>query len=338
MKTILKYCLLLSFVLYGTLVWAGGVPGKIVFSNVAFGATDAGAKTSFSSSDYIYGRLELDGMTIRDAFKIKSTGDKPYLQCNVKVLKNGEETGQELGSTNFILLKAEDLGKSWFNFDILPDPAKTTSVYSMLDDFSAGLGFTPLYNLVNETTFPDEGKYEVVVELYSVAKDSWGNDQESDKWPLAKGSFDFGFREADIETLQNNKKKVTEMTRENAFRYESLPPVFSSPGPLNDPNATAAKISAILKRDLPERTILKFAAEKVSGTQWNIAKDDYGLPKYRYFTPDIWVAYKLDGRCYVGTVTLREVYQGGGTFGPLQVAFTSASEQQDRGIDCTKVK
>ena len=50
------------------------------------------------------------------------------------------------------------------------------------------------------------------------------------------------------------------------------------------------------------------------------------------------MAYKLDGQCRVGTVTLRENYTGGGTYGPLEVAFTSASDKQDRGIDCAKIK
>jgi hypothetical protein len=169
-------------------------------------------------------------------------------------------------------------------------------------------------------------------------KNAWGKYEDEEKWPFLEGEFDFNFSESDIATLEKNRTAIRDITRENAFRYDKLPDVFSNPGPLNDPKATAAKISAILKRDLPQRTILKFAAEKVSGVQWNVAKDDYGLPKYRYFTPDIYVAYKMDGKCYVGTVTLRETYQGGGTFGPLEVAFTSASQQQDRGIDCAKIK
>jgi hypothetical protein len=50
------------------------------------------------------------------------------------------------------------------------------------------------------------------------------------------------------------------------------------------------------------------------------------------------MAYKINGKCYVGNVTLRQVYSGGGTFGPLQVAFTSAGSLPDKGIDCAKVK
>jgi hypothetical protein len=99
--------------------------------------------------------------------------------------------------------------------------------------------------------------------------------------------------------------------------------------------ATNAKVLAIVKRDLPRRTILKMVIEK-TGTTWSVAKDDYGLPKYRYFYPGVYVAYKIDGKCYIGKVTLRQDYTGGGTFGPLHVGFTSGGD--DKGIDCAKVK
>jgi len=315
------------------------VPAKMYFSTTPFTSSSTGAKTSFKSSDYIYGRFELDKGTIGEVFKLKPTDKMPFLDLTVTIYKNDEQTGSEQGSLNHILLKPEDLSHNYFNFDVLPDPDKSTSIFSALDDFSAGLGFFPLYNLVQPEVFPETGTYKVELQYYVETKDAWGNDQDREKWPIVKGSFDLNFNENDITKLQDNKTKVKDATRENAFRYDKLPDVFSNPGPLTDPNATSAKIAAILKRDLPDRTILKFAAEKVSGLQWNIAKDDIDIPKYKYFTPNIWVAYKADnGKCYVGTVTLRENYQGGGTYGPLQVAFTSASEQADRGIDCVKVK
>lgn len=68
------------------------------------------------------------------------------------------------------------------------------------------------------------------------------------------------------------------------------------------------------------------------------ARDEFNLPKYRYFNPHVHMAYKMDGQCRIGTVTLRENHEGSGNYGPLEVAYTSASQQQDRGIDCTKIK
>jgi len=76
----------------------------------------------------------------------------------------------------------------------------------------------------------------------------------------------------------------------------------------------------------------------MQGPLRSVAKDEFNLPKYRYFNPHIHMAYKMDGQCRIVTVTLRENYEGGGNYGPLEVAYTSASQQQDRGIDCTKIK
>ena len=39
-----------------------------------------------------------------------------------------------------------------------------------------------------------------------------------------------------------------------------------------------------------------------------------------------------------GRLEFRENYEGGGNYGPLEVAYTSASEKQDRGIDCDRIK
>jgi hypothetical protein len=254
------------------------------------------------------------------------------------IYKDGEQVGSS-NQNNYLFLKPDDLQRTWLNFDVLPEPSKVTTLFSLLSDFSAGLGFFPLYHLIDEDHFSQAGKYTVRIKLFYRSQNAWGKEEEDPaKWPQLTDEFEFNFRESDIATLVKNKEEATEVARENAFRYDKLPLVFSNPAVITDPKATNAKIAAILKRDLPERTILKFAVEKTSGTLWSIAKDDYGLPKYRYFDPHVYVAYKMDGKCYVGHVTLRETYSGGGTYGPLEVGFTTASGVRDRGIDCVKIK
>jgi hypothetical protein len=335
-KLFMPVLLLISPFLHAGTLPKAAVPGKIYFSNQPMLSSNAGSKTVFSSAEYIYARLELNGTTIKDAFKIKEPGKGlPFLQCQVSLIKDGNEFGGS--GRNYLLLKDDQRGSSSLSFDVLPEPSRATTVFSLLDDFSAGIGFYPLYNtIINERL--EEGKYTVKVKLYVETQDSWGNYQPEEKWPVIEEEFEFNFRDEDVARVRSNNDQIVDIIRENAFRYDKLPPVFSNPAVITDPKATNAKIAAILKRDLPDRTILKLAVEKTSGVLWHIATDDFNLPKYRYFNPDIYVAYKMDGKCYVGTVTLREVYSGGGTYGPLQVAFTSASEQHDKGIDCEKVK
>lgn len=333
-KLLLPALLLLNTFLYAGKL-PGVVPGKILFSGTPFTGSSTASKTSFISSEYIYGRLEISGSSIKEAFKLRDLKGYPFLVCDVSIMQNGEDLYGGFSGNNYILLKEEDKSAGSFNFDIMPDPSKATTLYSMLDDFSAGNGFSPLSSRIIGMRMK-EGKYQVQIKIYSRAVDGWGKEQDRDKWPVLEGQFDYEFMESDIEKVKNDSKKTGDVTRENAFSYDKLPAVFSNPGKLTDPNATTAKVAAILKRDLPERAILKFVAEQYSGTQWSIAKDDYGLPRYKYFNPHIWMAYKADGKCYVGYVTLRQVYSGGGTYGPLEVAWTSTKD--DRAIDCGKVK
>ncbi|MDZ4794064.1 MAG: hypothetical protein SGI83_07285 [Bacteroidota bacterium] len=174
------------------------------------------------------------------------------------------------------------------------------------------------------------------IKIYNETTNAYGYLQSQDKWPTLESEFDFQFSEEDVERIRKNARLGSDLAVESAFRYDKLPPVFSNPGKLTDSNATSAKIAAILKRDLPQRQIIKWVAESYNGPYWSIANDDYGLPKYKYFNPHIWIAYKSDGKCYVGFVTLRQVYSGGGTYAALAVAWTSTKD--GKGIDCIKVK
>jgi hypothetical protein len=318
------------------------ISGTINFSDKPFAAGNSGGKTNFTSNEFIYSRLQLSGSSIKEAFKLgETTKQQPYhfLVCDIEVLKNGQPVGYHKSKNNHILLSKEDLDKTWLNLDILPDPAKASTLYSMLDDFSAGYGYIPLYSMINPDYFPSGGKYRLNVRIFFKTRDAWDRQEDEDKWPFVEDGFDFTLREADIAALKKNHQASRDVMNANAFRYDKLPDVFSKPMKVTDPKATTAKIAAILKRDLPNRTILKWVVEPYSGSLWSIAKDDFNLPKYRYFNPHVWVAYKEGDRCYVGHVTLRETYSGGGTYGPLEVGFTTASSSGgDRGIDCSKIK
>jgi hypothetical protein len=313
------------------------VDGKISFANQPLNGGGSG-KTSFTSAEHIYGKMELSAATIKEAFKLKeSEGKIPFLKYRVNILRNGEIIHYG-NSRDFILLQEEAKNSKTLYFDVLPLAAKASTLFSMTDDFSAGLGMNPLVGLIRSGRLPT-GDYKIRITIYNETFNAYGSVHDEDKWPALAGEFDLKFSEDDVESMFANDDKVTETIVAGAFRYDKLPPVFSSPGKLTDPAATQAKIAAILKRDLPKRQILKWVAESYNGTYWHIAKDDFGLPKYKYFNPHIWMAYKIDGKCYVGNVTLRQVYSGGGTYGPLQVAFTSSSSSTpDKGIDCIKVK
>ena len=55
------------------------LPGaKMYFSDKPFTTNHDGSKTSFKSSDFIYGRIELNNQTLLEAFKMSSIKTKYY--------------------------------------------------------------------------------------------------------------------------------------------------------------------------------------------------------------------------------------------------------------------
>ena len=92
---------------------------KMYFSDKPFTDNHDGSKTSFKSSDFIYGRIELDNQTLLDAFKMSSIKTKYYyLRFWVTAYKNGEQSGSK-NSWEYLLIKNEDdVKKSYLNFEV----------------------------------------------------------------------------------------------------------------------------------------------------------------------------------------------------------------------------
>jgi hypothetical protein len=311
---------------------------EMIFSNDPL-VNNTNAKTSFTSAEYIYGTVDLDGKTIKDFFKIpdiKYEDEYYYLNYLVEVYEGNDMLADNWPSRT--LVKEADIKNTVLYFDVLPEPSKASSVLSGTEKFDAGLFAGPLYTMIRNQDFKKNGTYTIKVRFYYKSRDAYGNEQPKEKWPECKGSLSFAFNENDVPAVLINKTEADAIVAENAFKMSKLPAIFSTPSKVNDPKVTPAKLAAILKRDRPERTMLKFVIGEVDGVLWKIATNDLDIPRYRYFTPYIHVAYKMDGKCYVGTVELIEEYLGGGKYGSLKVGFTSASNRKDNAIDCGKVK
>ena len=182
------------------------VKGKIYFSNKPFTTSNAGSKKSFTSSEYIYGRIELDGQSIKDAFKVWDPTDGypySYLLYRVFVFHKGEEMGHN--TLNVCLLEQKDKNKTFLNFDVLPEPSKATTVMSGIERFDAGIFAAPFYNLINGDNFKEDGEYRIVVKFYYESYDVWGKREELEKWPKLEEEFTFMFSLKDVPTLKKNE-------------------------------------------------------------------------------------------------------------------------------------
>ena len=192
------------------------VIGKMYFSNKPFTTGNAGSKKSFTSSEYIYGRIELDGQSVKDAFKVwDPTAGYPYsyLLYRVFVFYKGEELGQN--PLNVCLLEQKDKNKTFLNFDVLPEPFKATTVLSGIERFDAGLYAAPLYGMINGNNFKQDGDYRIVVKFYYESYDVYGAREVVEKWPKLEDDFTFIFTLKDVPLLKKNETAANTVIETN---------------------------------------------------------------------------------------------------------------------------
>lgn len=196
------------------------VPGKIYFSNQPFTTSNAGSKKTFTSADYIYGRMELDEETIDKAFRVtENQGRYPnaHFLYRVYIFYKGEEAGFN-SSGNFCLVRPKEKTNKWFNFDVLAEPAKATTVIGGTPRFEYyTLGTAPLYGLIRPEKFEENGEYKIVVKFYAETYDTWGNMEPVEKWPVLQEEFAFVFNTKDVPMLLKNKEAADDVIEKNAF-------------------------------------------------------------------------------------------------------------------------
>ena len=213
------------------------IPGaKITFSNNPDGSNP---KTSFSSSEFIYGRLDLGGKTVYDAFGLKNQTDVPiyYINYDLVIYQPGKEpyAGNWGGSFNNTLVTKEDAKKTYWNFDVLPDPTKISTLKSMLaneKDFErksvAGI-YSKWHNADSaRSTFPQSGTYTIDVTIWGDGYDDWGKPvNQFEVKPTASAMFAFQFSGTDGQRLVANGDKA-------------------------DKNLESAKIASEMHRTMPD--------------------------------------------------------------------------------------
>lgn len=201
------------------------VNGKIYFSNQPFTTSNTGSKKTFTSADYIYGRIELDSQTINKAFRVFEPNNNyphAYFLYRVYIFHNGQEMGFN-PSVNICLLKVENKNNKWLNFDVLPEPAKASTVLCGTERFNTSLSSAPLYGLINSDNFRENGEYKIVVKFYTQSYDVWGNMEAVEKWPKLEDEFSFIFNEKDVPMLKKNEAAADAVIQKNGLRKSNLP-------------------------------------------------------------------------------------------------------------------
>lgn len=326
------------------------IPGaRMSFSTTPFTDGRGAGKSSFTSADFIYGRLDL-GQSIFDAFGMKGFGKKDfyYLWYSLGVERNGNHQYDVNPNIGPMLITKDQAKQNFLNFDILPDPNKLTTAIGtrgLEDDLSYYYFSLPLYFLVAENNvrgnFPKSGTYTLRLRLYLNNFDEWGEAQNDyDKFPTVASEFTFQFNVSDAATLAANGKTATDnagTAKNKRNTVKALPDWWGKNRGPADAKLSAARLTAFMNGRASRNDAVylnKFAWGSYSAV-WTIYKDQYGLPNYRY-SPNVWAVYKnnKDGLCYYGWHVVREDYSGAGTYGQ---AYLSPLRDETY-IDCAAVQ
>lgn len=317
---------------------------KFYFSDKPFTTSNTGSKNSFTSSEYIYGRVEFDNKTLQEVFSLPKDGESQmsnkkdcHLRYQVTIFKDGEQMGQP-NFWDYLYVWGNEKNNHYFNFDIMPEPPKAKSMLCAIEDFSSGIAAGPLYHIISQDHFPDNGVYTIRVKLFQQTLNAWGKLDAEANWPVAEEDFSFSFNAKDVARMKSNGDTANDLVMENAYHLDKMPDWFNKAGKVSDPKVTNATITAILKRDIPTKSIIKFVISEFTGPVWQVEKDEYGMIIRRTLMPTINIAYKRDGKCYVGTVRMWEPYEGGGKYGTLIVGSESSGYGPDYWLDCGLIK
>ena len=332
---------------------ARGVPipgARITFSNNADGSNP---KTTFTSSEYIYGRLDLGGKTVYDAFGLKNLGDAKFysIHYHLNILQPGKEGWEHdwHNGVNYTLMTKEDAQKTYWTFDVLPDPVKISTLIGAIDDDlsyfnSAGGFYSQWYDADSaRSKFPQSGTYTIDIVLFGNSYDDWGKPTgEFEKFPTASAKFAFQFAGTDGQTLVANSKKAKDSVEAAKNRREMLhamPDWWSKPATgVTEAKLAPARLVPLIKGFIGQwnLTYMKHMIINFTGPLWVIEKNDLGIPEYRMVKPYIYIVYKdpKDNSCQVGALYMRESYSGSGTYGEPYLGGIRDVQY----IDCAVVK
>ena len=334
--------------------------GKLYFSNMPFTSSHAGAKSSFKSTDAIYGRLEMDGG--KKLYEVAEGGDKfrpddiIYLYYWAEVTKNGGRIGG-LPSKRYIRLMPDQWHSTAINFDVLPEPEKATTTVTEEDrngDFSKGpVKSMPAYECIAgwslNDPIKDAGTYTVKVALYAK------NSSRVSTWPTCDGSFEWTLDPADADALVKRavdsrdaiigkaaKIKVEAARQDMDVRTKAAadklastptPPEWNAKSSPFAGGVTMQVVKHLFAQAMPGFPIMKVYVAPTASAGWLVQKNDLGIPLYKYTDQTIIIFFHAGEACRSLMLDVRKQYEGGGKYGGYIYGTSNWTE-----LPCDKLK
>ena len=273
---------------------------------------------SFKSNNHIYARITALSGTIKSTFKLDEKN--PYIELKMVVYDDENKT-MHFGNGNnatIIALSLEQANLKSLDIDIMPHTMKY-SVYSGLS--GDAIYYSPFPNMHNQKSFPRNGTYKVGVFLNSKTRDDWGKHQEGDGIVYAN-IFDYDFSAKDVATIMSEQQAIFDSNTSGIkYAIKELAPEWKLKTNAFAMGMTEQQITNLyISRYSGGEKVLKvlkvFAHESSGG--WTIHKNDLGIPLYRYSNQfyTFFVKNTDSNSCYFQRFSLRQEYNGGGTYAP----------------------
>jgi len=292
---------------------------KFYFSTDPTFASKDKEKTTFSSKEFIYAKIELPE-DVKTYFKIGPLKDKQKnsLEYKIKVFKDDELQKESVGWTTIFVSSAE-LTQKHLIVDILPQPEKASTVLSAVKEFNYGLASVPLPTMIDKWTFPTTGKYKITLQIYREVYGAYDEPLPKDQWPSCENSFDFEFNTDDVSTLQKNGELASEKVKEGFRKKEredaDLPASWNMTSSSIGSGYTEQQLKTMISTRYKESKLIKMIVQPVKGN-WVVEKNDIGIPTGKYFDQIVSIFIKdSKGSCYYIEGYVYQTYEGGGKYG-----------------------
>lgn len=290
---------------------SSSIPADIVISNTPGGSP----VKQFTTGDNIYAHIKLK-TSIADYLDQQALDEPEYFHLPVNL--RGDQSGHS-EFCNIRIPKAK-FKQTEFDIDILPADGKNLAQYFIGDDIKTHLAM-PL------TYFSDYPEASDFVKInYTLTVGLQGDKHE--------GNFAFTVvNPKDLKALKQRVEKIRDNMDVAVASDTKLPEAFSKASAKNaDPALSVANMKAMIQK--PGMTIIK-AVVGQGDVDYDVVTNELGVPKFKINHRQFWVAYKFNGQCYYTRFSFLRNYEGGGKYGQLQVAATTASNVM---IACENIK
>jgi hypothetical protein len=317
------------------------IQAKFFFSTKPFDKSSSGSKQKFKSGDFIYGRIEV-GTPLEKIFKMPALSKNypvAFLIYKVFVFRDGDQFDHH-NSWVYTRVNAEDRGNTYFNFDVLPEPPKATTMICGVPEFNTGIGAGPLYQLIDRSHFPNEGKYTIKVVMSHWTFDPYNPEQISpeSEWATCSGEFEFDYSMNDIALLQKNGIEANNLVKENArlkaMDARGLPEQWNwKSAPIGSGYKEKELIDMFLQKEDSSCECLKAVVYPVTGPVWNVEKNHLSDPVQKWHNQTVGFFAKNNGRYFYIVGGLRQTYEGGGVYGPTYFQWEKSDELNGKYIE-----